>query len=219
MRWRLFLLLPLAVAMSACAQNPIRDLPMWRVDIDASGREVRLVPLPFVHVAYDMKSHQLVRLQEDRNEDGVSDRVTVYEGLGAARAEETDTNFDGVVDRWDTYDAEGRRLRSATATRGAIADRLATYGRDGVLKRVELDVDLDGRFEAVRFYEAGLVVKATVDTDGNGKPDRFQDLRSGYLGFEDVDADEDGSPEIRLRYRPDGALDRVELLKARPLVR
>jgi hypothetical protein len=182
------------------------DLPLWRVELDPSGREVRLVTLPFREFSYDMKTHALLREVQDRNQDGLADRVITYEGFGGARTEETDTDFDGRVDRWDTYGSEGQRLRSATASNGTRPDRVATYDRAGRLSRVEYDLDHDGRFERTMIYEAGKLVEIRIDSDGNGRVDRVQDFRQGYLSEEDFDIDEDGTPDIRMIFGRDGEL-------------
>ena len=192
------------------------DLPLWRVELDPSGREVRLVTLPFEQISYDMKAHTMIRDVSDRNQDGVSDRIINYEGFGGARTEETDTDFDGRVDRWDTFGAEGQRMRSATASFGGRPDRVATYDRTGVLIRVEADADLDGRFELTRIYEAGKLIENRIDSDGNGKTDRIQDFRKGYLSDEEFDTDEDGAANLRLTFGVDGALRKVSVIGPGP---
>jgi len=192
-----------------CRRSSLADLPLWRVELDPTGREVRLVTLPFEQIAYDMKSHTMVRDVQDRNQDGISDRIITYEGFGGARTEETDTDFDGTVDRWDTFGPEGRRMRSATASNRTRPDRVATYDRSGRLSRVEADTDLDGRFEINQLYEAGALVEVRIDSDGNGKADRIQDFRKGYLSAEDFDTDEDGAANLRLTFAPNGSLLKV----------
>lgn len=204
--------------LGACRRSSLADLPLWRVELDPSGREVRLVTLPFEQISYDMVTHAMIRDVLDRNQDGVSDRIITYEGFGGARTEETDTDFDGRVDRWDTFGPEGQRLRSATASNGMRPDRVATYDRAGLLSRVEVDADLDGQFELTRVYQAGELTEIRIDSDGNGRIDRVQDFRKGYLSREDFDTDEDGAPNLRLTFNETGALLKVTVLPAsRPL--
>jgi len=201
-----------ALLASGCARSSLADLPLWRVEIGADGREVRLVSLPFEQISYDMKSHAVVRDVQDRNQDGVSDRIVTYEGFGGARTVETDTDFDGAVDLWETFGPEGQRMRSATASNGTRPDRVATYDRSGRLSRVEVDADLDGRFELSRVYEAGRLVEVRIDSDGNGRTDRVQDFRKGYMSAEDFDTDEDGAADLRMTFGKDGALLKVSVL-------
>jgi hypothetical protein len=198
----------------ACRRSSLADLPLWRVELDPTGREVRLVTLPFEQISYDMKTHTMIRDVLDRNQDGVSDRIITYEGFGGARTEETDTDFDGRVDRWETFGSEGQRLRSATASNGERPDRVAAYDRAGILSRVEADADLDGRFERIQIYERGKLMEVRIDGDGNGKPDRIQDFRQGYLSSEDFDTDEDGTGNLRMTFSKEGALLKVTVAGA-----
>ena len=198
-----------------CRRSSLADLPIWRVDLDPDGREVRLVELPYRQVSYDMATHAVIRDTRDRNQDGISDRIVTYEGFGGARTEETDTNFDGVVDLWATFGSEGQRLRSASASRGSRPDRVATYERSGLVSRVESDLDFDGRFEHSSVYEKGALVEVRIDSDANGRIDRVQDFRPGYLSAEEFDTDEDGAPNLRMAYARSGALTKVTVLTAR----
>ncbi len=170
-----------------------------------------MVTLPFEQISYDLATHAVVKDVQDRNQDGVSDRIVTYEGFGGARTVETDTNFDGAVDRWETFGPEGQRMRSATASNGARPDRVATYDRTGSLSRVEVDADLDGRFELTRVYEAGKLTEIRIDSDGNGRTDRVQDFRKGYLGDEQFDTNEDGTADLRMTFGRDGALIKVSM--------
>lgn len=211
-------LLLLGVVSVGCARSSLTDLPLWRVELDATGREVRMVTLPFEQISYDMETHAVVKDVQDRNQDGVSDRIVTYEGFGGARTVETDTNFDGAVDRWETFGPEGQRMRSATASLGTRPDRVASYDRAGLLSRVEVDGDLDGRFETVRAYEAGKLAEIRIDSDGNGRTDRVQDFRKGYLSDEDFDTNEDGRADLRMTFARDGVLLKVSVLaSARPI--
>jgi hypothetical protein len=215
---RLGLALILAVMASApltaFRRSSLIDLPLWRTEPGPGGVENRVVQLPFEQTAYDLHTHALARRVIDRNQDGVSDRIITYEGLGGARIEEMDTDFDGRVDRWDTFGATGQRLRSATARTGTRPDRMASYNRAGLLDRVETDADLDGLFEVVQIYEAGRLAETRVDTDRNGRVDRISDFRAGYLAFEDFDTDEDGRSDLRMTFAKDGTLINVTTTRA-----
>ncbi len=209
--------LALAAILASCSRrSSLADLPLWRVEIEPNGREARVIQLPFELTAYDLTTHAVVRRVLDRNQDGISDRIVTYQGLGGARLEETDTDFDGVVDRWETFGPEGRRLRAATARSGDRPDQVATYDRAGLLSRVEVDSDLDGKFELTRVYEADRLVENRIDSDGNGRTDRVQEFRNGYMVFEDFDTDEDGDANLRMEYGKDGTLLKISVLPPAP---
>lgn len=205
----LILVVMASAPLTAFRRSSLIDLPLWRTEPGPGGIETRVVQLPFEQAAYDLDTHAVVRRVIDRNQDGVSDRIITYEGMGGARVEETDTDFDGHVDRWDTFGAAGQRLRSATARTGSRPDRVATYDRAGLLARVETDADLDGVFELVQVHEAGRLAETRIDSDRNGRADRFQNFRGGYLAFEDFDTDEDGRSDLRLTFAKDGTLLKV----------
>lgn len=175
-----------------------------------------MVELPYEKTSYDLDHHTLASKVMDRNQDGISDRLIRYEGIGAARTEETDTNFDAVIDRFDTYGPDGRRLRSASARSGSRPDRIATYDGAGAVSRLEIDTNFDGRFDVVRIYERAGLVEVRIDSDNNGRIDRIQDFRKGYLGVEDFDTDEDGAANLRMTYAEDGTLLKVAILTADP---
>ncbi len=200
------------MASAACGRSAMMDLPLWRVELDAAGREFRVVQLPFEQASYDMRTNALVRDVQDRNQDGVADRIITYEGRGGARLEESDTDFDGNIDLWETFAADGRRLRSASARFGNRPDRIATYDAAGLLARVEVDSNLDGRPELIQIFEGGRLAENQVDSDGNGLIDRRQDFRKGYLSVEEFDTDEDGTPDLRMTYAKDGSLLKAVVL-------
>jgi hypothetical protein len=175
-----------------------------------------MVQLPFEQTSYDLVTHAVVRKVMDRNQDGISDRIVTYEGPAGARSEETDTDFDGIVDHWDTFAADGRRIRSAAAGRGATPDRIATYDSTGKLRQVEIASNSDGRIDLVRTYEGGRLSENRIDSNGNGRTDRIQDFRKGYLSIEDFDTDEDGRPNLRMTYAEDGTLLKAEVLDVGP---
>jgi hypothetical protein len=202
------------LGLTGCSRSPLSDLPLWRVELDGNGHEVRLVHLPFEQTAYDLDTHRPLRTVLDRNQDGISDRIVTYEGLGHARREETDTDFDGIVDRWDSFGSDGQRLRSASARdRTGRPDRTATYGSDGQLVRVETDSNRDGRSELVQVFESRRLVESRIDADGNGKVERVQEFRGGFLSSEAFDTDEDGLTNLRMTYDRKGSLLNVEVLQ------
>jgi hypothetical protein len=208
-----------AAAGVACRRSPIIDLPLWRAGIDPSGREVRVVQLPYEQISHDMKTHAIVRRVLDQNHDGISDRIIAYDGVGGARSEETDTDFDGKLDLWESFGPAGQRLKMATSRLGGAPDQIAVYDASGRLKRVDSDSDLDGRVDITRIYESGVLSENQIDSDSSGRPDRYQDLRAGYMSFEQFDTDEDGSPDLRMEYDRNGQLLRVKVLKSRDAAR
>jgi hypothetical protein len=106
-------------------------------------------------VAFYDGDRALVRMEISTARDGRFNRVEYYERGVLTRAEE-DTNGDGRADKWETYRPQ------ATAGLGEPAFAIATaafddlgrgtpqrrfvYAPDGVITRVEVDPDGNGRF-------------------------------------------------------------------------
>jgi hypothetical protein len=44
--------------------------------------------------------------------------------------------------------------------------------QDGVLVRIEIDTDRDGRIDRWQNWDKGRLVSEEIDTDGDGRPDR-----------------------------------------------
>jgi hypothetical protein len=104
--------------------------------------------------AFYAPSGELTRMELSTRHDGTFDRIEMYVAGVLTRSSE-DTNGDGRPDKWDEYE----RLRGAgtqaeyavTATAfddsgSGRPERRFVYGKGGVIQRVELDPDGDGRF-------------------------------------------------------------------------
>lgn len=74
------------------------------------------------------------------------DRRELYRGDQRVRVEE-DTNGDGVTDKWEVYEAGVLRQVSVdTSFRAGRPDRRVVYAASGAFERLELDPDRDGTF-------------------------------------------------------------------------
>lgn len=102
-------------------------------------------------LAYYDQTGALARMEISTQRDGRFDRVERYEG-GALVSSADDTDGDGRPDTWDRYERA-----SATGEPSVVwtefddsgrgrPERRFVYGPGGVIVRVELDLDGDGRF-------------------------------------------------------------------------
>jgi hypothetical protein len=102
-------------------------------------------------------SGELLRMELSTQRDGVFDRVEHYEG-GVLAFSTDDTNRDGRPDKWDAYQTFGARgepeyaitSTSLDLTGSGRPERRFVYGPGGTIDRVEVDLDGDGVFVAVR---------------------------------------------------------------------
>jgi hypothetical protein len=67
----------------------------------------------------------------------------------------------------------------------------------GSLEREELDFNLDGKMDDVRYYRAGAAVREEIDSDFDGRIDIWVHILKGEFieGYE-RDTDGDGEPDI-----------------------
>jgi len=87
------------------------------------------------------------RTEFDRNGDGRTDYVVVYDKQGLKATEEFDFNYDGVMDDFLFY-------------------------TDGVLVREEVDSNYDGKIDLWVYLDAGVYIKKYErDLNGDGIPD------------------------------------------------
>ncbi|MGH0037852.1 MAG: hypothetical protein ACQGVK_22715 [Myxococcota bacterium] len=189
----------------------------------------------------DRKTGRMVRQEEDRNYDGVTDAWSDYrDGVIEARA--LDSNDDGNPDTWERY-ADGRMTsfevdRDDDGVRdafyryegGSLVEERHDADNDGqidlrvtyvdrVRVRSEEDRDRDGRMDTWRSYQRidgeEVVVRIERDERGRGYADTFEtfEVRDGraVLARREEDIDGDGEIDVTSFYR-DGKLVRREIL-------
>lgn len=81
------------------------------------------------------------------------------------------------------------------------ADYVLRYDSAGVLEREELDYNLDGQMDDVRYYKAGVPVREEIDSDFDGRVDIWVHIRDGSLiERTERDTDGDGVPDVVKTY-------------------
>lgn len=134
---------------------------------------------------YDRATQELVRVEEDSDQDGAIDAWTEYRG-GQIQRRRADANHDGAVDTWTLY-RDGQTLRhEQDATGDGFRDRVGFY-RDGRLEHDEVDTDGDGRPDLFNHYDdREQVVRRDEDTDHDGEVDRVSHFESGKLSRREI---------------------------------
>jgi hypothetical protein len=129
---------------------------------------------------YDLETHQICRVEEDGNADGVSDSWTDYEN-GQVVRRRGDGDRDGTVDTWSFYRDGAITRHERDTTVDGFRDRVATY-EGGKMIREERDRDRDGRPDATILYDAEeRVARREEDNDGDGRPDVITYYEAGRL--------------------------------------
>jgi hypothetical protein len=111
-------------------------------------------------------------------------------------------------------DPRGAPLRALEdADHNGIADRVTSFHANGRPRLIEIDADLDGAVDRWERYSAdGALEEVAIDGDGDGRPDRWR--VPGAAGVvEQIDTDGDGRPDRVIRYRPDGSVAGVDVLR------
>jgi hypothetical protein len=67
----------------------------------------------------------------------------------------------------------------------------------GALAREELDFNLDGKMDDVRYYSGGVAVREEIDSDFDGRVDIWVSILQGaYIERYERDTDGDGAPDV-----------------------
>jgi len=149
------------------------DMTRESFDDDFEGRPDRTLH-------YDPWSHEVVRIEEDANQDGNIDTWTTLRGGQVARRR-ADADDDGDVDTWSFY-REGQITRlERDSNNDGFRDHVAHY-REGRLEREDKDDDGDGRPDLVKHYDADeKIERVEEDADGDGTMDVISHYEGGRL--------------------------------------
>lgn len=74
-----------------------------------------------------------------------------------------------------------------------------TYVKNGYLQKQEIDMNYDGKVDAVFIYDSsGRVVREILDTDYDGNMDNWREYENGELVLDQVDSSGDGRIDLWL---------------------
>lgn len=186
--WCLPVLVPaLAVGLAGCG---------WLGSGDADKLSVKPV--------YNKKTGRLELLTYDTNKDNKTDVWSYMDGTRLVRME-IDKDFDGVIDRWEYFTPEGKleKVGISRANDGRV-DAWVFQGKDGQVDRIEVATKRNAVVNRWEQYEQNVLVRAEEDTDGDGKADKWEEYRDGAIASTTFDTDHDGRPDRRLTYGPTG---------------
>src|SRR5690242_5277313 len=96
-------------------------------------------------------------------------------------------------------------LRTEDHNRDGRPDVWRTYDRHGVLARVALDTNFDGRSDVQEYYERGTLVRRESDRDFNDRVDLIQefDSKTSESRRSVVDVDFDGTADLLVLFQGD----------------
>jgi hypothetical protein len=181
--WKL-LALALVSAAVACghAEQPAVAAAAAATSADTTDRQ-----------AY-AKEHNLVLKTFDLNRDKRADLFKFYKVAPDATAagntveqlvrKDIDINHDGKVDVIRLYDDKNQVSEERT------------------------DLDFDGRYDELAFFEGGALTRKEIDLNYDGKPEIVRYYADNKLGHVETDRNGDGKVDV-WEYYEAGALDRI----------
>lgn len=146
----------------------------------------------------DPKTKLLLRQEEDRNYDGVTDCWSSYE-RGEIVARVLDSNDDGNPDVWELY-AEGRMTaRETDRDDDGVRDAFYRYAGDS-LEEERHDSNNDAQIDLIILYENRLRVSAEEDRDTDGAMDSWTTyvVRGGRELVSRIERDEIGQGTVTI---------------------
>ena len=154
-----------------------------------------------IQASYDKTTGKLSQLTVDARKDGKPNIYSYMDGTQFVRIE-IDRDEDGIIDRWEYYGADQKleRIGFSRANDGTV-DAWAFQGLDGSIARVEVSTKRDGKANRTEFYEKGVLTSAEEDTDGDARIDKWERYESGALVSVSFDTTKSGKPTTTIDYR------------------
>ena len=163
-----------------------------------------------VQAEYDPQTGRLSKITYDSNDDGNVDTWTYMDGTRVVRVE-IDRDQDGMLDRWEDYDEAGviQRIGLSRVNDGRPDAWIFPDGA-GQIARIEISTRRDDVVDRWEWYEQGALVRAEEDADRDGRPDKWDTYRDCKVASAAFDEDGDGTPDRRLSYGAEGQLVTIE---------
>ncbi len=112
-----------------------------------------------------------------------------------------DLNFDGKVDRVEVYNEKGVIVRLEVDTDADGKMNEWVYFTNGIRSRAEKDINRDGRADTFITYDArGVITKLEGDTSGDGKINEWVYYKDGKPVRAEKDTNADGKPDTWITY-------------------
>lgn len=147
--------------------------------------------------SYNERTGRLEQLISDRDKDGRADMWAFMDGRRLLRIE-IDRDGNGIADRVEHYETPAEASQGQALDNSVIVRAEESAGPDdpvtrqefyeaGVLRRVEEDTDVDGRVDRWEEHQNGSLVRMDLDLQKRGRPDRRLFYTGGRVERIEVD--------------------------------
>ncbi len=153
----------------------------------------------------ELASQHMLRQEEDRNYDGITDAWSDYEA-GELIARVLDSNDDGNPDVWERYQAGRMTSREIDRDDDGVRDAFFRYEGDFLIEERH-DADNDGRIDLHISYSDHKRVRAEEDRNRDGRMDVWRTYA--------VDGDQEYVARIERDRRGRGMADLFETFESK----
>ena len=112
-----------------------------------------------------------------------------------------DRNYDGIVERTEVYDDKGlvQRVEVDSDADGKVNEWV--YYERGIAVKGGKDLNKDGKADVTMYYDdKGIIIKTESDTNGDGKVDEWIYFVGGVPAKAEKDTNNDGKVDTWLNY-------------------
>ncbi len=161
------------------------------------------------------KDIRVLRLSLDVDNNGKPEQVRYldFTTRSCIRVEE-DRNYDGLLDAWSSYNTSDQTLhqRLLDDDDDGKADHWETYAA-GRLNTLEIDRDGDGHIDVNRVYGQEFLDREEHDTNGDGQMNRYVIFKNGERREVHEDLNHDGEIDV-ISFYENGKLRRRQIKQA-----
>ncbi len=99
-----------------------------------------------------MENGIIIRIESDRNYDGIIDNVLIYNENGIMEYEELDYNYDGIMDDFYYFEEGLLAIREIDSNYDEEIDIRVLLEEGKYVRRIERDTNFDGELDLIKEY-------------------------------------------------------------------
>lgn len=188
-----------------------------------------------VNVWQDFTDNLPVEQRTDDNEDGIMDKIIVYDKEGRPekisntpcegqrfgvfsyylKGEiirlERDSNCDGKTDDQTLFKNGLPATQEKDTNYDGRPDIYLSYDDKGQMSEIREDSDFNGRIDRIRYFRDTVLIKSESDTDHDGYFETLSTYKKGKLRTQTIDRNKDRQFEITIFFNAEEKKEKVEI--------